>query len=95
MLTSFTPLHRDLQGRSCFGCREHKELVVGGRRAEERVEIDQDLYRERGGTGRMVDDQPGLIRENEWVGGFGFATVLAPLIGDFQSLPKGVVRRSR
>jgi hypothetical protein len=53
--------------------------VVGGRRAEERVEIDQDLRRERGGTRGMVDGQPGIIAENERVGGFGFGTVLAPL----------------
>ena len=62
------PLHRSLLGRNCFGCRENKELVVGGRRAEERVEIDQDLRRERGGTRGMVDGQPGIIAENEWIG---------------------------
>jgi hypothetical protein len=54
-------------GRNCFGCPENKELVVGGRRAEERVEINQDLRGKCGGTCCMVDGQPGIIAENEWV----------------------------
>jgi hypothetical protein len=62
---------------SCARWREHKELVVGSRGAEEGVEIHQDVGGEFGGTRRMVDDQPGLIRENEWGGGFGEALVLA------------------
>ncbi len=62
---------------SCAGWREHKELLVRGRRAEEGVEIDQDLRGSLHGARRMVDQQPGIIREHEWVGGFGFGTVLA------------------
>ena len=73
------PLHRGLLGRSCARWRENKELVVGSRRAEERVEIDQDFCRQGGGTRGMVDSQPSIIAENEWVGGFGFGTVRAPL----------------
>ena len=65
----FLPLHRCLLGRSCARWRENKELVVGGRRAEERIEIDQDFCRERGGTRGMVNGQPSIIAENEWVGG--------------------------
>jgi len=62
-------LHRGLLGRSCAGCSENEVLLVGGRRVEEGVEIDQDLRRERGGTRGMVDGQPAIIRENERVGG--------------------------
>jgi len=57
-----------LMGGSYVRWRENKELWVGGRRAEERVEIDQDLRREGGSTRGMVDGQSGLIAENEWVG---------------------------
>ena len=51
-----------------MGCGEHKQRGIGGRRAEEGVEIDQDLRRERSGTGGVVDGQPGIIRENERIG---------------------------
>ena len=84
------PLHRSLLGRNCLGCREHKQLGIGGRRAEERVEIDQDLRRERGGARGMVDGQPGIIAENEWVGGFGFGTVLAPFAQTPNPCPKAL-----
>jgi len=62
----------------------------GGRWAEERVEIDQDLRREGGGTCSMVDGQLGIIAKNEWVGGFGFATVLAPLRETPNACPKAL-----
>lgn len=68
--------------------RENKELVIGGRWAEESVEIDQDLGGERGGTRSMVDSQPAIIAENEWVGSKRFATVLAPLRETFNPCPK-------
>jgi len=42
--------------------------VVGAGRLKERVEIDQDLRCERGGTRGMVDGQPDIIAENEWLG---------------------------
>jgi hypothetical protein len=78
-LTLLFPLHSGLLGRNCVGCGEHKQPLIWGRRAEERVEIDQDLRRERGGTRGMVNGQPGIIAENEWVGPKRFGTVLAPL----------------
>jgi hypothetical protein len=55
-------------GRSRFGCRENKQPVIGGRRAEEGEKINHDLRGERGGAGGMVDSQPGIIRENEGIG---------------------------
>ncbi len=55
-------------GRSCFGCRENKQPVIGGRWAKEGVQVYQDLRRELGGAGGMVDSQPGIIRENEGIG---------------------------
>jgi hypothetical protein len=51
-----------------LGCGENKELVIGGRRAKEGVQVYQDLRRELGGAGGMVDSQPSLIRENEGIG---------------------------
>src|SRR5438067_2772468 len=53
---------------SCARWREHKELVVGSRRAEEGVEIHHDLRGKLDGARCMVDGQPGIVRENEWVG---------------------------
>jgi hypothetical protein len=50
-----------LRSRNCARWRENKELVVGGRRAEEGVEIDQDLGGERGGAGSMVDKKASII----------------------------------
>jgi len=64
-------------GRSGLGCGENRQWVIGGRWAKKGVEIHQDLCGERGGARRMVDGQPGVIREDEWIGGFGFGTVLA------------------
>ena len=75
---------------SCARWREHKELVVGSRGAEEGVEIHQDVGGEFGGTRRMVDDQPGLIRENEWGGGFGEALVLASFREASNPCPKAL-----
>jgi hypothetical protein len=53
---------------SSLGRVENKQLVVRGRWAKEGVQVYQDLCRERGGAGGMVDSQPGIIRENEGVG---------------------------
>ncbi len=65
-----------MSGR-CAGWREHKELLVRGSTAEEGGEIDQDLRGSLHGARRMGDEQPGIIREHEWGGGFGFGTGLA------------------
>jgi len=56
------------RGGQCSRKVANEELLVGGRRAEEGVEIDQDLRRERGGTRGMVDGQLGIIAQNEWIG---------------------------
>ncbi len=53
---------------SCLGYGENKELVIRGRWAKEGVQVDQDLRRELGGAGGMVDSQPGFIREHEGIG---------------------------
>jgi len=47
---------------------EKKELVIGGRRAKEGVQVHQDFRRELGGASGVVDSQPSLIRENEGIG---------------------------
>jgi hypothetical protein len=47
---------------------ENEQLVIRGRRAKEGIQVYQDLRRERGGAGGMVDRQPGIIRENEGIG---------------------------
>jgi len=75
---------------SCVRWREHKELVVGSRRAEEGVEIHHDLRGKLDGARCMVDGQPGIVRENEWVGGFGFATVLASFREASNPCPKAL-----
>ena len=69
---------KDWPRRPMFEKSRNKQPLIGSRRAEEGVEIDQDLRRERGSTRGMVDGQPAIIRENEWVGPKRFATVLAP-----------------
>ncbi len=51
-----------------MGYGENKELVIRGRWAKEGVQVDQDLRRELGGAGGIVDSQPGFIRENEGIG---------------------------
>jgi hypothetical protein len=62
---------------SCAGWREHKELLVRGRRVEEGGEIDQVLRGSLHGARRMGDEPPGIIRKHERGGGFGFGTGLA------------------
>jgi hypothetical protein len=56
---------------------EHKQVVIRSRWAKEGVEVDQDLGGERGSTSSMVNKEASIIRENERVGGQGFATVRA------------------
>jgi len=70
----------------------HKELRVRGRRAEEGIEIHQDLRGQLRGTRRMLDEQPGIIRENEWIGGFGFGTNSTGTASrDSESLPRSAL----
>jgi hypothetical protein len=38
----------------------------------------------------MVDGQLGIIRENEWIGGFGFGTVLAAFAQTCNPCPKAL-----
>ena len=52
------PLHSGLLGRSGAGCGEHKQPLIGSRRAEEGVEIDQEIRRERGSASGMVGVNP-------------------------------------
>jgi hypothetical protein len=73
-----------------LGGVENKLPVVRGRRAKEGVQVYQDLCRERGGAGGMVDSQPGIIRENEGVGSEGFGTVRAPLAQTPNPCPKAL-----
>ena len=40
---------------------EHKQLLVGRRWSEERVQVDQDLGRQGGGAGSMVDKEASVI----------------------------------
>ncbi len=53
---------------SSLGCRENIQLVIRGRRAEEGIEIDHDLRGSLHGACRMIDSQPGIIREDDWIG---------------------------
>jgi hypothetical protein len=57
---------------------EHKELAIGLRRAEKRVEIDNDISHHRCGASRMKDTEAGIIVHDQGVLREGFTTVRAP-----------------
>src|SRR5450755_359014 len=66
-----------LSRRSFADWVENKQLVVGCRWTEERIQIDDDLGRKRCGAGGMKDGQPGIIVHDQGVFRKRFGTVRA------------------
>src|SRR5256885_13296304 len=67
---------------------KNKQVVVGCRWTEERIQIDDDIGRQRGGAGGMKDGQPGIIVHNQRVLRKRFGTVRAAFRETLNPCPK-------
>jgi len=54
---------------------KNKQVVVGCRWTEERIQIDDDIGRKRSGAGGMKDSKPGIIVHDQGVLFQSFGTV--------------------
>lgn len=73
-----------------FEKSRNKQLVIGGRRAKEGVEVYQDLGGQRGCTGGMVNLESGFVTHDERIGCQGFGTVGTPFRQTRNPCPQAV-----
>ncbi len=67
---------------------ENKQVVVGCRWTEERIQIDDDVGRKRCGAGGMKDGHPGIIVHDQGVLPKRFGTVRAAFRETLNPCPK-------